>query len=191
MGAIFPNIRKKNPENHSKYDWYIYENHKRLKMKKRILFLVNGYGLGNSTRIHAIIQNLNSDFQVDVFSYGNGLRYFKNVSKIDRLFEGPSLEYGIKNGKIDFWQNIKKVKKNIDSLLKSRKIIKQILTKRRPHLILTDSCFAPMFIKNRPFLISISSVDRTVEQALKIKKQGRFCFICHRDYGLYMAKIFS
>ena len=121
--------------------------------------------MGNSTRIHALIQNLSPNFQIDVFAYGNSLRYFKNVDRIDTVFEGPCLEYGIKNGKIDLWENIKKLKKNMTALFKSRKIIKQILIERRPCLILSDSCFAPVFLKQRPPLASINNANRIVRQA--------------------------
>ena len=69
---------------------------------KRILFLVNGYGLGNSTRIHGIIQHIDQNYKYDIFGYGNSVQYFKQVPEVQNIFESFPLKYGLKEGKIDF-----------------------------------------------------------------------------------------
>ena len=49
--------------------------------KRRILFLVNGLGLGNSTRCHAVMQRLiEHGAEIQVVTSGNGLWYFQSVS---------------------------------------------------------------------------------------------------------------
>ena len=141
-------------------------------MKKRILFLVNGYGLGNSTRIHAIIQHIGSRYNMDVFAYGNSLKYFKQVSEVQNVFEGQPMEYGVKNGEIDSFSTIGKVFKNLKAIYKSYEQIKKI-TKSRPYnLIVSDSNYSPVFLKKRPKLISLNSADVTFQRALKMKKKG-------------------
>ena len=153
-------------------------------MKKRILFLVNGYGLGNSTRIHSIIQNLNKNYFIDIFAYGNSFNYFKKVSEIDNLFMGTPLGYGLKNGQINFFETIKLFFKNIDSIYKSRKIIKEILHSYKYHLIVSDSNFSALFLRKRPKLISINNSDVLLKRSLKTKKSGAYVqfFIECLDY---------
>ncbi len=153
-------------------------------MKKRLLFLVNGYGLGNSTRIHGIIQHLSDRYSIDVFAYGNSFEYFKQVSEIDKLFLGQPLKYGVKNGQIDLFECIKKVFQNILSICKSRQDIKTILKSHRYSLIVSDSSFSTFFLKNRPKMISINNSDIILKRSLKIKKKEAYVqfFIECLDY---------
>ena len=67
----------------------------------RILMLVNGLGLGNSTRCHAIIQRLQEEgAHVEVVTSGNGLWYFEGRPEVSVLHEIESLYYGKKKGKL-------------------------------------------------------------------------------------------
>lgn len=143
-------------------------------MKKRILFLVNGYGLGNSTRIHAIIQHIGPGYDRDVFAYGNSLKYFKQVPEVQEVFEGQPMEYGVKNGEIDFFSTAGKIFKNFKAIYKSREQIKKILQSRSYNLMVSDSNYSPVFLRNRPKLISINSANVTFQRALKMKKRGYY-----------------
>ena len=147
-------------------------NHK-MKMK-RILFLVNGYGLGNSTRIHGIIQHIKTNCEMDVFAYGNSLEYFKQLPGIQNIFEGYPMEYGLKNGEIDFFATTGKIFKNLKAIYKSRKYLKDIIKSHHYDLIISDSNFSPVFLKNRPKLISINNANVIIKRALKIKKKGYY-----------------
>ena len=70
-------------------------------MTKRILFLVNGLGLGNSTRCHAVIERLiNRGAEVAIATSGNGLWYFKNHLNFPNVFEVEELHYGKKDGRL-------------------------------------------------------------------------------------------
>ena len=76
----------------------------------KIVFLINGLGLGNSTRCHAIIEQLvKKKVEVFVISSGNGLWYFNGISQISKVFEIQALYYGSKNGKIDILSTIKSI----------------------------------------------------------------------------------
>ncbi|MCY4512523.1 MAG: glycosyltransferase [Bdellovibrionales bacterium] len=143
-------------------------------MKKRILFLVNGYGLGNSTRVHAIIQHIGPGYDMDIFAYGNSLKYFKQVTEVRNVFEGLSTEYGTKNGEIDFSATAGKTLKNLKAIYKNREHIKKIIQSRSYNLILSDSNYSPVFLKNRPKMIAINNADITVQSALKINKRGYY-----------------
>ncbi len=67
----------------------------------RILFIVNGLGLGNSTRCHAVIDRLLArGVGVDVLTSGNGLDYFSRVEGIGALHAVAPLEYGSQDDKL-------------------------------------------------------------------------------------------
>ena len=56
-------------------------------MVKKILFLINGLGLGNSTRCSAIIERLIlKKCEVSVITSGNGEWFFKNKNFIKIFF---------------------------------------------------------------------------------------------------------
>ena len=143
-------------------------------MKKRILFLVNGYGLGNSTRVHAIIQSLGQRYDMDVFAYGNSLKYFQQIHEIQNIFQGSPMEYGIKNGEINFLKTMGKMLKNLQAIYKDRNQIKNILKSRSYALIVSDSNFSPVFLRKRPILISINNSNVILKRASKIKKKGHY-----------------
>ena len=138
---------------------------------KRVLFLVNGYGLGNSTRIHSIIQRIDQKYQIDIFGYGNSVEYFKQVSRIQNIFQSLPLEYGLKQGKIDTFSTIRKLFSNFKAIYKNRQSLRRVLQSHTYNLIVADSNFSAVFLKNRPKLISINNADRVIKSACKIKKR--------------------
>lgn len=139
---------------------------------KRILFLVNGYGLGNSSRIHGIIQHINKDYVIDIFAYENSLKYFKQIPRIQHIHQGFSMEYGVKNGKIDFFSTMGKMFGNLRVMYKNRQHIKKILKSQRYNLIVSDSDFSTLFLQKRPKLISINNANIILKKALQISKKG-------------------
>ena len=152
--------------------------------KKKILFLVNGYGLGNSTRIHSIIQHIDQDFVCDIFGFGNSVQYFKQVPRIQNIFQGIPMEYGLKKGRIDFFATMGKLFKNLQSIYKNRAIIKNILKAHHYSLLVSDSNFSALLLRKRPKLISINNAGAVLKKALKIKKSGHYTqfFIEWADY---------
>ena len=138
---------------------------------KRILFLVNGYGLGNSTRTHSIIQHIYQKYKIDIFGYGNSIEYFKQIPQVENIFQSLPMEYGLKNGKIDFFRTVRKLIQNFKAIHKSRKKLKKILQSQTYSLIVADSNFSAVFLKNRPPLISINNADRIIKSAVQIKKR--------------------
>ena len=139
---------------------------------KRILFLVNGYGLGNSTRIHGIIQHIDKyqNYKFDIFGYGNSAQYFKQVPEVQNIYESFSLKYGLKKGKIDFIRTAGKTFQNCQAIYKSRQYLKKILQKNTYELIVSDSNFSAFFLGKRPKLISINNANRIINSVHTIKK---------------------
>ena len=68
---------------------------------QRLLFIVNGLGLGNATRCHAVIDHLiQRGYTVDVLTSGNGRDYFAAVEEIGQLLSFESLRYGERKGRV-------------------------------------------------------------------------------------------
>lgn len=139
---------------------------------KKILFLVNGYGLGNSARAHSLIQRLGPDCEIDVLGYGNSFKYFKRISRIRKLFRGFQIEYGARGGRIDFLSTMLKLPKNISAVLKSRRLVRGLIKSDNYSLIVSDSDYSSVFMGKRPRLISVNNANMIVKEAWKIKKRG-------------------
>ena len=78
---------------------------------KKILFLVNGLGLGNSIRIYSIIQRLKKEnAQLYVVTSGNGKWFFNNLKEIKELFHINEIHYGAKNDKISITNTLKSIR---------------------------------------------------------------------------------
>mgnify|MGYP001204583587 CR=1 FL=1 len=108
----------------------------------KIVFLINGLGLGNSTRCHAIIEQLvKKKVEVFVISSGNGLWYFNGISQISKVFEIQALYYGSKNGKIDILSTIKSIGSFIKISRNNSKKIFNILYSIKPDLVISDSVY--------------------------------------------------
>ena len=77
-------------------------------MTKKILFLINGLGLGNSTRCSAIIDRLIfKKCEVSVITSGNGEWFFKNKIFIKNLYIIDEIKYGSKNNKLNIFETLK------------------------------------------------------------------------------------
>ena len=69
---------------------------------KRVLFLVNGLGIGISTRCYAVIQRLaERDVEIQVITSGNGTWFFPGKPEVTAIHAIKSLTYGTdKEGRI-------------------------------------------------------------------------------------------
>jgi UDP:flavonoid glycosyltransferase YjiC (YdhE family) len=127
----------------------------------RILFIVNGLGLGNSTRCHAVIQRLlEQNAEVQIITSGNGLWYFQSVPGISQLHEIESLYYGTKEGRISIARTLSAVSDFAAILRRNAKKISSLLTTWRPDIAVLDSVYT-----FRPFkragipLVALNNAD--------------------------------
>ncbi len=127
----------------------------------RILFLVNGLGLGNSTRCHAVMQRLlDHGADIQVVTSGNGLWYFQSVPGIARLHEADSLYYGVKDGRISIARTLTAIADFAAILRRNAQKIASILSDWRPDVAVADSVYT-----FRPFkragipLVALNNAD--------------------------------
>ena len=85
-------------------------------MNKKILFLINGLGLGNSTRCYAIIKSLiRKDCEISIITSGNGEWFFQDKKEITNLHTIEAINYGSKNNKINIFETLKNIPKILPS----------------------------------------------------------------------------
>lgn len=131
---------------------------------KKILFVVNGTGLGNSTRAASIIEQLaGPDLQVTVATSRQGLNFFKNRVQITDLFALKSSRYFAgtrwRHGGLCFsaalfaWAGVVNAWR-----------LFWIIRKIRPSAIVYDSVYnlLPLLLTRIP-VISVNNADRVVD----------------------------
>jgi UDP:flavonoid glycosyltransferase YjiC (YdhE family) len=126
-----------------------------------ILFLVNGLGLGNSTRCHAVMQQLlDYGAEIQVVTSGNGLWYFQSVPGITRLLEVESLYYGVRDGRISIGRTVAAVADFAAILRRNARKIANVLSEWRPGIVVADSVytFRPFKRAGIPF-IALNNAD--------------------------------
>jgi UDP:flavonoid glycosyltransferase YjiC (YdhE family) len=109
-------------------------------MACRALFLVNGLGLGNSTRCHAVIQKLKANgAEIEVVTSGNGEWYFRDRPEVSRIHTLSPLQYGKKDGKISILRTLGSVGEMLSILNHNKKVLKTALQSFRPDVVVSDS----------------------------------------------------
>lgn len=116
---------------------------------KKILFIVNGLGMGNSTRCHSIIENLQSmGYTIDVITSGNGLEYFNSVENINKIWKFKSLNYSkSSDGSISARSTFLNIPKHIVTLTKNVLLLSKVLKRQSFKAIVTDSDYSLFFLK--------------------------------------------
>jgi UDP:flavonoid glycosyltransferase YjiC (YdhE family) len=127
----------------------------------RILFLVNGLGLGNSTRCHAVIQRLlERGAEIQIVTSGSGLWYFSSVPGVARLHEIESLYYGVKDGRISIVRTLAAVADFGAILRRNARRVAAVVDAWRPDVAVADSVytFRPFRQRSIPF-VALSNAD--------------------------------
>ncbi len=129
-------------------------------MPPRILFLVNGLGLGNSTRCHAMMQRLRDmGASIEIITSGNGLWYFKDRPNLPEAHEMKSLYYASRQGRISIRDTILSTVDFMKILAHNTKVVDNVLDESRPDLVVTDSVYTFRPMKKRG--ISIAALNNS------------------------------
>jgi UDP:flavonoid glycosyltransferase YjiC (YdhE family) len=108
----------------------------------RVLFLVNGLGLGNATRCHAIMQKLGeAGVDCSVATSGNGLWYFRQQQDVGEPVELNALHYGTAHGRISVARTILSVSAYAAAIRGNARIIEMAMDRTKPDAVVTDSIY--------------------------------------------------
>lgn len=142
--------------------------------KKSVLFIVNGLGLGNSTRCAAIIHELfKLGYHIDVLTSANGLNYFEKPTEVSQLFSFQALLYGKTNGKLSILKTILAIPKLFIIFVKNCWQLKSILKKNPYDAIVFDSDYTVASLllrwqRPRPLLIAVNNAQVIVNECKKL-----------------------
>src|SRR3974390_2323929 len=103
------------------------------KVNLTCLFVINGLGMGNSTRCHAVIERLaEAGCRVHVLTSGNGLTYFQDKECVESLTPMDSFFYSGKNGGISGWSTLKSIRRLAGIAKTKRAQLEKLLDQVQP-----------------------------------------------------------
>lgn len=155
------------------------------RLKKKVLLLVNGLGLGNSTRCFQILKKLKKEnYKVKIVTSGNGINFFKKNSKIVKI---KQVNYEKKNNKLSVLKLLINLPKIIKVIILNSKIINNEIKIFNPNIIISDSVY---FFPNKDFYTKITIalnnsemiIKRIFSQQIKLSIILQFIFIEIPDY---------
>ena len=140
---------------------------------KKILFLINGLGLGNSIRIYAIIERLNkNNTECHIITSGNGKWFFSGLIDNNHLNFIEPINYGSINKKLSTLKTILNVPSIISTINQNFQYIFNIINKFKPDVIVTDSVYLFPKIKKLSIpIVAINNADLTVDYFKKFNKK--------------------
>jgi UDP:flavonoid glycosyltransferase YjiC (YdhE family) len=134
-----------------------------------VLFIINGFGMGNSTRCHAIIEQLaERGLQVHVLTSGNGLTFFDGRREVASLTPTQPLFYSGSDGHISGWKTIR----SLDTLVRLNRAkeqeVESFLRRQPLDVVITDSEYsaAPAHRRRIPVL-GLNNSDVVVTEYLR------------------------
>lgn len=136
-----------------------------------LLFIVNGLGMGNSTRCYAVIQKLHAlGIEADVATSNNGLTFFEKKSEVCQVFEIESFHYGKKNGRLSMSATLAGLPKMISAYFKNYRHLRSLVRTLKPAAIVIDSEYGyfPTFDPTPVF--AINNADVIVQKFFALKK---------------------
>jgi UDP:flavonoid glycosyltransferase YjiC (YdhE family) len=125
---------------------------------KHVLFLVNGLGLGNATRCHAIMQKLDeAGVGCSVATSGNGLWYFRQQQGVGNPVELNALHYGTAHGRISVVRTIFSWPEYVAAIRNNVRIIDTAMDCLKPDALVTDSTY--LFRRGRMRQVPLLAVN--------------------------------
>jgi UDP:flavonoid glycosyltransferase YjiC (YdhE family) len=162
----------------------------------RVLLLVNGLGLGNSTRCHAIVQRLVArGAEVAIITSGNGLWYFEGRPGVGQVHGIEAFYYASRNGRISIPRTLISVGDFRRIAKRNAAVVEQVLDSFRPDVAVLDSVYTTGPMKRRGIPIAaLNNADvvhlsyrRFTDRPRSIRMQ--FYAIEEMDYLFHRARV--
>ena len=139
---------------------------------KKILFFINGLGLGNSTRCHAIIQKLlNHNVKIGAVLSYNSKWYFEQNKISVETFYIDQMSYQIsKNGELQVTKTLLNSFNNYQIFKNNKKIIENSILSFKPDIIVSDSVY--IFNLPRKYNIPYISINNSCLTMCDFKRKS-------------------
>lgn len=127
----------------------------------RVLLLVNGLGLGNATRCHAIAQELaEGGDEVVVATSGNGLWYLEGRPGIQAIHPMSALKYGSSDGRLSVGRTLLGVGAMLRAAWDNERTIARLADEVKPDVAVIDSVYQIMSLKRRGIpIVAVNNAD--------------------------------
>ncbi|MEI6150532.1 MAG: glycosyltransferase family protein [bacterium] len=158
-------------------------------MSPNCLFMINGLGLGNSTRCYAVIEYLvERGVQVDVLTSGNGLAFFGDKRAIHSVTAMDAFFYSGAKGRVSGWRTLSSLARLWRLERHKRRQLEALLGHLRPDLVVTDSEYVLTPLRKRGIpVLALNNSDVVVSEYLDGRAVPRttwsqFWIIEYMDY---------
>jgi UDP-N-acetylglucosamine--N-acetylmuramyl-(pentapeptide) pyrophosphoryl-undecaprenol N-acetylglucosamine transferase len=162
----------------------------------RVLLLVNGLGLGNSTRCHAVAQRLvERGAEVAIVTSGNGLWYFEGRTGVGAVHGIEAFYYASRNGRISIPHTLLAVGDFRRIAKRNAAVVNKVLDTFKPDVTLIDSIYTTGPMKKRGIpIVALNNSDVVhlsyrlfTERPPSIRMQ--FYAIEEMDYLFHRARV--
>jgi UDP:flavonoid glycosyltransferase YjiC (YdhE family) len=158
-------------------------------MPRACLFIINGLGLGNSTRCLAVMEELAADgWQIHVMTSGNGLTFFKDRSCVQSVEANDSLYYSSTPDGISGWATLKSLRSLAAIAKVKRRQLENLLERVHPDVAVVDSEYATSPLRRHGIpVVGLNTSEMIVTEFLKRRRLARgvrshFWFVEFTDY---------
>ncbi len=158
-------------------------------MSPTCLFVINGLGMGNSTRCHAVMEDLaQAGWRVHVLTSGNGLAYFKDKDCVVSLTPAEALFYSGTNGDVSGWSTLKSIRSLAAIARVKRAQLAALLDRIRPEVAVVDSEYALAPLRRRRIpIVALNTSEMVVTEYLRRQPRpagirSHFWFVEFADY---------
>ncbi len=159
----------------------------------RALFLVNGLGLGNSTRCYALLRQLTElGVESHVLTSGNGLKFFSGKPEVKSLHSMPALSYGAHGARVSLPRTLLKVPRWLPAGVQKSRCLRRVVEMVRPDVAVVDSeyCLAPLK-RNRIPVVAINHSHLLISRFWRARKPRglklHFWMVEVLDYLFHLA----
>jgi uncharacterized protein (TIGR00661 family) len=137
------------------------------KIKKKIIFLINGLGLGNSSRCDTLIKILKKKFEIYLVLSGNSRWYFRKKLIYTRIYISSIKYYKNNKKKLDIFLTLIKLLKSFYKIKKNNQKILRFIKKINPDKIISDSVyFNTLKIDKKIEKICLNNSENTVKKII-------------------------
>ncbi len=158
------------------------------------LFLINGLGMGNSTRCYAIMEHLAArGVELHVLTSGNGLAFFGDKPEVRSVTPMEALFYSSAGGQISGLRTLGHVGRLYRLARTKRRQLEELLRRLRPDLAVTDSEYATAPLRRRGIpIIGLNNAEVVVSEYLRDRAvppsvRGQFWLVEFPDYLFHKA----
>ncbi len=132
-------------------------------VRQSCLFIINGLGLGNSTRCYAVIENLiEAGCRVHVLTSGNGLAFFQDKPGLESVHSMDSFFYSGQNGGVSGWSTFKSLRA-LARIAKAKKArLSKLLDEIKPDVAVLDSEYSIGPLRKRRIPVVALNTSETV-----------------------------